>query len=271
MSDRSPVRLKVLTFNLRYADAADGPNAWTNRREAVKQVLIDHDPDLVLLQEALAVQVETVCEALPGHLAVGSGRNDGRDDGEFVPILIRARRFRLETARTFWLSDTPDQPGTISRSWGNHLPRIGVEVRLVDRLGGRRWVVGNLHLDHDSAEARRRGLDLAVDRLTAAAVASGDPRVLLLMGGDFNAPTEDNTLRRHLGEGFIDLVTAADPSLAAVGTRHDFLGQGGPRIDHLWLRGGEFTPIAAGIDTRPMLERMPSDHHPVWAVVETTR
>ena len=45
--------LRVLTFNLRYASAPDGDNAWINtnqspqRREVAVRVVLDRNPDVI--------------------------------------------------------------------------------------------------------------------------------------------------------------------------------------------------------------------------------
>ena len=44
------LELRVMSFNIRYGSAGDGPNQWKNRKEMVFDVLRDHKPDIVGLQ-----------------------------------------------------------------------------------------------------------------------------------------------------------------------------------------------------------------------------
>ncbi len=65
--------IRVMTFNLRYASAADGANGWTNaaqipeRRQVVVQVLSNRAPDLVGFQEGEDGQVDYLVSQLPGY------------------------------------------------------------------------------------------------------------------------------------------------------------------------------------------------------------
>jgi hypothetical protein len=42
---------------------------------------------------------------------IGVGRDDGKEKGEYSPIIYRSRVWRVESWRTVWLSETPDRPG----------------------------------------------------------------------------------------------------------------------------------------------------------------
>ena len=47
------VGTNVMSFNIRYANTGDGPNAWTNRKSLVSSTLLFHKADVAGLQEAL--------------------------------------------------------------------------------------------------------------------------------------------------------------------------------------------------------------------------
>ncbi len=171
--------LRVLTLNIRYDEPRDGANRWEHRREAVS-ALVDAEADLAGLQEALAGQVADLRRQLPAFDLESRGREVEPDRGEACPVLWRRSRFERLDGGTFWLSDTPEQPG--SRTWGNTLPRICTWVELRDRRDQRRLRLYNVHLDHASPAARARGLDLA--RRHADAWTDG----AALLIGDFNEP-----------------------------------------------------------------------------------
>jgi hypothetical protein len=42
---------------------------------------------------------------------IGVGRDDGKEKGEYSPIIYRPRVWRVDGWRTVWLSETPDRPG----------------------------------------------------------------------------------------------------------------------------------------------------------------
>lgn len=52
--ESSPVR--VMSFNVRYATAPDGENAWDKRKDLLHETVATFDPDLLGTQETLAVQ-----------------------------------------------------------------------------------------------------------------------------------------------------------------------------------------------------------------------
>jgi endonuclease/exonuclease/phosphatase family metal-dependent hydrolase len=126
--------LNVMTFNIRYGTANDGANHWKNRKEMVCDVLRKYRSDLVGVQEALRFQLDYIREEVPGYALIGVGREDGKTKGEYSAILYRSKRLEVNESGTFWLSDTPEIPGSIT--WGNACTRICTWGRFVDRKTG---------------------------------------------------------------------------------------------------------------------------------------
>lgn len=252
----APVRL--MTFNLRYDNRGDGANRWELRRDAVGAFLSERQPDIVGVQEALRGQLDDLRARLPGYEEVGVGRDDGKTRGEYSALLVRTSRFAVVESGTFWLSDTPETPG--SRSWGNDIPRICTRVSLRDEAGGR-LTVFNAHFDHVSQPSREKSAALIRDR--AAAVEG--PCVLM---GDWNATSVNPAVKVLLMAGWRDAFVLAAPAGDPGGTFHAFHGGGdGPRIDHLLVRD----PVKVRsyrIHREPVSGRVLSDHHPVAMEIE---
>jgi endonuclease/exonuclease/phosphatase family metal-dependent hydrolase len=248
----------VMSFNIRYGTAADGENAWEHRRDLLAATIIAQDPDILGLQEALRFQLDELGAALRGHVEIGVGRDDGVTAGEYAALLIRRERFDVDTSGTFWLSDTPETPG--SMSWGNRITRICTWAILRDRTTGSRLGVFNTHLDHESQPARERGAALILDQIGRLA---RDVPVLIL--GDFNSG-EDNPALTPLREaGFLDTYRVVDPDPAGDGTFGEYRGDStGAKIDYILARGG-WTVQSADILRRRRGARDPSDHFPVVA------
>src|SRR5215208_4015890 len=173
-----PVR--VMTFNLRYDTPSDGPNAWPNRRDWVAALVRFHAPDALGVQEALAHMLADLDARLPGFARVGVGRADGREGGEFSAILYRTDRLELLDSGTFWLSPTPEVPG--SKGWDAAIERVATWARFRDKRTGCRHVHLNTHFDHVGERAREESARLIRRRL--AELAGGDPVVVT---GDLNA------------------------------------------------------------------------------------
>ena len=132
-ADHSPDPVRVMSFNIRYGTADDAGNSWEFRRNLVKLVIRQTDPDILGVQEALAFQIDELEAIMPDHRRIGVGREDGVAAGEFAAIYYRRQRFEVDSSGTFWLSDTPVVPG--SMHWGNRVTRICTWARLIDSNG----------------------------------------------------------------------------------------------------------------------------------------
>ncbi|MBL8757124.1 MAG: endonuclease/exonuclease/phosphatase family protein, partial [Phycisphaerae bacterium] len=144
--------IHVASFNVRYAAAKDGDNAWPLRRDRVRDAIAAWNADIIGMQEVEAEQADWLRARFPRYVFHGVGRTDGQRAGEFAPILFRRDRFEPVESGHFWLSPTPETPG--SRGWDAALERMASWARLKDRATGRTLLVLNTHLDHRGVEAR---------------------------------------------------------------------------------------------------------------------
>lgn len=272
----SPINL--LTFNIRYGTAPDGPNAWPRRRSMVIDVLRERRYDLIGLQEALKFQLDQIEIALPGYTLIGVGRDDGREKGEYAPLLVRRSRFEIVEYGHFWLSESPEEPGSIA--WDAGCTRICTWARLRDRGNRRELRVYNTHLDHKSQLAREKAIDQILLHATY-----DEPMAPTIVMGDFNAGEEnpaietllsarlvDNAAPRDADSDaptlFYDTFRSANPTAMEVATYHNWTGQpSGEKIDHIFATR-EFTAKSAEILRDHRSNRFPSDHFPVRAEIE---
>lgn len=277
-STPSTPTLGVMSFNIRYGTAADGVNSWLNRSDLVVAVIREHAPTVLALQEALRFQLDALTAALPSYGEIGVGRDDGMERGEYAAILYDRNRLRTTQHGTFWLSDTPDAPG--STSWGNRITRICTWAHFEDLATGDGFYVFNVHLDHESQPSRERSVQLIADRLSA--LPNVDPLIVL---GDFNAGEDNPAFRYLVGEvspsdafstappspALIDTFRRARPHASAVGTFHGFSGDSsGAKIDAI-LVSAQWTVLDAAIVRRQRNGRYPSDHFPVVATLAPGR
>jgi endonuclease/exonuclease/phosphatase family metal-dependent hydrolase len=262
---------RVMSFNVRRGDAGDGRNHWRHRREAAASAIRGEKPDIVGLQEALPFQLEYFQDVLEGYAVLGRGRDADSTGGEHVAIMVRESRFSIDTAATFWFSETPEIAG--SRHWGNRLPRICTWVRLTDRTTGDSLLCLNAHLDHLSRHSRRRSAHLLLRRAHelaggAAVIVTGDfnagegSRCVGLITGMSRAPGLDTA---SVLPPMVDTYRIAKPSRRLAGTHHWFRGfRLGPKIDYI------FAPSSARVHDARIVRRVfdgryPSDHFPVVA------
>ena len=260
-----PGVIRVLSFNLRYINAADsGERSWEARRDAVATLISEDSPDLIGIQEGLRPMLDDLHERNPGFIEIGVAREDGVAKGELSAIFAKASRFSVLKTGTFWLSDTPGTPG--SATWENQVPRICTWARLYDRNAGRELVFFNSHFDHRSDQARIKGTRLILKRM--ADITGNAP---VIFTGDFNARPQHplHEAIRKSPKQLRDVWLEQNPDTlpAESGTVHGFGGRkDGPRIDFIYASDA-FRCIAASILHDPVNGRYPSDHYPVRATI----
>ena len=260
-------RLRVMTYNIRFDNPADGVHAWPNRKELVASVIRFHKADIIGVQEALEHQIQDLMELLPGYDWVGVGRNED-GGGEFSAILYRSSVVTVKAAQTFWLSESPDEPG--SQSWDSSLPRIATWAHFVTSSEERELFVLNTHFDHRGEQARLESAHLIKEQTSK--LANGLPVIVM---GDLNATSEQPPLvllsdtplsdGRSLRDGFVHSIV---PHHGPASTWTGFTKiEADRRIDYIFA--SEDLPIHYhAILTDKLEDRYPSDHLPVLVEVE---
>ena len=180
---QSTEALRVMTFNIRYNNPDDGEHAWPNRKSRVASTILFNQADLIGVQEALKEQMDDLAGLLPGYTWIGVGRDDGKDAGEYSAIFYNEQRLEVLDSGTFWLSKTPETPG--SKDWDAAITRICTWGHFKDLHTGATFYHFNTHFDHRGAEARTNSAALIAERATQT--AGSEP---LVVTGDFNF-TED--------------------------------------------------------------------------------
>ncbi len=259
---QGPNKLRVMTYNIRFDNPADGVHAWPNRKELVASVIRFHKVDIIGVQEALEHQIQDVIDLLPGYDWVGVGRDED-GGGEFSAILYRSSVVAVKAAQTFWLSETPDEPG--SKSWDSSLPRIATWAHFVTSSDGRELFVLNTHFDHRGEQARLESARLIKEQVSK--LVNGLPVIVM---GDLNATSEQPPLvllsdtplsdGRSLHDGFDHSI---QPHHGPASTWTGFTKiEAERRIDYIFA--SEDLPIHYhAILTDKLEDRYPSDHLPV--------
>lgn len=169
----------VMTFNLRYAGAKDGKFCWQYRKDLLIDTIRQASPLLLGTQECMKEQADYIVERLPEYKMIGRGREaDG--GGEMSAIFYRSKELSLVDSGHFWLSETPDVPG--SKSWDSSLTRIVTYATFTFNGSGAKLYYFNTHFDHRGEEARKKSA-----QMLAARIAALPPDAKVLVTGDFNA------------------------------------------------------------------------------------
>jgi len=235
-SDKNAI--EVMTLNVRYDNPEDSINAWPNRASQVCNFIQKEKPDILGMQEVLWQQYVVLDSVLTEYTSTGVGRDDGARAGEMNPVFFRKERFDMVRTITFWLSDTPEIPGSIG--WGASLPRIVTWMELVDKNSHEHFFYFNTHFAHDSDSARIMSSKILLREVNK--ITDGFPFIIT---GDFNMlPTS---------KGYA-ILTGPDESVPLLkdsyvisekkpyGPAYTFNGfsdkRGTGRIDYIFVRSG---------------------------------
>jgi endonuclease/exonuclease/phosphatase family metal-dependent hydrolase len=178
----------------------------------------------------------------------------------------------LRASGTFWLSESPDAPGSLG--WGAGLPRICTWARLIDRVTGQAMLHLNTHLDNRSPDARHHGAKLILER--AAGLAEAGDAVILT--GDMNCVAGSEPHEVFTSQ-LQDAADAAELELGERVTTGGFVTRPRPddgstpgpptdrRIDYIFttpnLRVSRYAVLS-----QHWRGRHASDHYPILADVE---
>jgi endonuclease/exonuclease/phosphatase family metal-dependent hydrolase len=257
--------MKVMSFNIRFGTAKDGPNNWEFRKNILFNLLRKHEPDIVGMQEVEQFQLIEILNALNGvYASLGEGRN-GNEHGEMSPILFKKDKLFSVSSSTFWLSNTPHIPG--SASYGNRLPRICTWSRFVTLDEKKEaFLFVNTHLDHESEKARVEG----AKQIQTFIGEKIDVNKKVIVTGDFNnasVNSEEIRVFSSPSSNFVDSFHAANGGVER-GTFHYFRGtsNNSNRIDFIFVRG--FSVIESNIIEDNDSGKYPSDHFPIYTIVK---
>ena len=268
---QTPAPLRVMTFNIRYGTANDGENHWNKRQEFLMETIKAFHPDLLGTQETLGFQRDYLAEQLPDYNVLGVGRDDGKEQGEMMALYFKKSRFEKLADGHFWLSDSPDTPGT--KSWDSSLPRMVTWVKLQDREqpSAPPILYLNTHFDHRGPTAR-----LESARLIRRRIEELSRGCSILVTGDFNSGEGSPPYQALFGDQngqkslVIDCYRTLHPERAkdeGTATGFDMKKTTGSRID--WIAcSRDFKVLEARINRAERNGRPPSDHFPVEVILQ---
>ncbi len=282
--------IDVLSINVRLSTANDGEDAWPKRKDFLLDVVRQGNYDFIGGQEVVvhpddAVnQFKFLAEKLPEYGSIFLCREKDPTKGEGMPIFYRKARWELDADEqgVFWLSDTPNEPGSITWKGQSNCPRV-VSWGLFHELGkdskrtGNAIYVFNTHFDHVGEIPRQKAANLILQRIADRK----QKQVPIVLTGDFNCGERSPSIRFLLGEtvvldgveckppfGLIDSFRTVQPDAVDVGTFQGF-GKVKPesKIDYIFVSDGLKAKDAEIIRTKNDQGRYPTDHFPIRAVL----
>ena len=238
MKAPSPLSLRILTHNIRYATPSPfpGEEPWPTRRPRLLNELLytsRHCPEtFICLQEVLHGQLTDIltglneqsrgssasavsrggkegqqqarAEAAAAAAAewqyIGVGRDDGHEAGEYSPIFYRPTVWEVEHWKTVWLSETPEKP---SRGWDAASTRILTIGTFVHRETKKRVVACSTHLDDQGSLSRYNAAYMILrefEKATTTTEGHGET-IGGFLAGDLNSQPHEEAYQVLNGEG----------------------------------------------------------------------
>jgi endonuclease/exonuclease/phosphatase family metal-dependent hydrolase len=258
LPDLSRTDITVMTMNLRFGLADDGPDSWPLRKSAFPELLAQHKADFICVQEANAFQIDFLKELLPDHGHVG--QREPAPSFWQNNVIFFHRRWECRRRWHLFLSPTPTIP---SRYRDSRWPRQCTIGQF--QKGSRQLVCVDTHFDF-SPEVQALSAAIIMDQL-----AQIDPSLPTIICGDFNAVPSAPCHTVFTGEAtghaagdsrhFRNIYEDTRP-----GTHHGFTGRGESRyIDWILFRG-QLELKARRVVRDKFNNRFPSDHFPVMAL-----
>jgi endonuclease/exonuclease/phosphatase family metal-dependent hydrolase len=258
--------MKIMTCNVRYGGADDGPNAWPHRQDFLADVIGVHDPDIIGFQEMWVIQFSYLKESLGVYDAYGMA-DEPLNHNPTNAIFYRRGRFAPVSAGGYWLSESPHVAG--SKSWDNSTccPRLANWLRLHDLESGEEFRFINTHLDHEGQKSRENQAHVINE--DAAAYPADYAQILT---GDMNADAANPAIQTFKAGGWQDSYESVHGPEDPGYTFHEFMGSafgehGIGKIDWVFVRGSVTVKAAAIVDDSRE-GCYPSDHYFVTAEIE---
>lgn len=285
--------LEVLSINVRLSTANDGENAWAKRRDAMMEVVKARNYDFIGGQEVIVNpndevnQYKFMSEKLPEYGVLYRSREKTEERGEGTPVFYRKDRWTMdgEDHGIYWLSDTPDVPGSITWKGQSTCPRVvtGGLFHEINKNGERTGFsvyFYSTHFDHVGEIARQKAANMILHKIAERK----NPAIPVILVGDFNAGEKSPTIRFLKGEtvtldgeekkppmALLDSFRVVHPDALDVASFQGFREHNpkNGKIDYVFTTSNLKAVDAEIVHTKTPTGRFPSDHYPVRAVLKT--
>jgi len=209
--------IRVMSWNIRLDTKSDSVNQWAFRKDAFCNEVINQNPDVLGVQEALPGQMKDMRKRLRGYRSLGVARDDGKNSGEFSALFYKKKVLKPIKSGTFWLSETPDVPG--SRGWDAACNRIVTWAEFKHKASGRHFMAFNTHFDHMGEVARVESAQLIIHK-----IAELGNKLPVILTGDFNVNSKHRAYH---------ILTFSENEVVLVDSRVRAKQKTGPEISYI--------------------------------------
>ena len=267
--------IRIMTYNIPKGNIdpseGNGQNTWENRALAIHRYFAKVNPDLIGMQEPVRASLCDMLRGMPNYSMIGTGRDNGADNGEYTAILYKTERFRVLAYDTYWLTDTPKKHSKVD---GSTHYRIATWGLFEDKQTGARFLYTNTHLSYDSPTVKDAQLRVMKPTMKELQDKYGTSLPHYLTG-DFNMKDYENVdgtnaaacqgsnynLCLNLG------VVMKDMWIQAKRKSHFSEGSSYPagRIDYIFASRTVSCSYAQWDNRQDADGFIMSDHNPIWA------
>ncbi|KAF1848530.1 uncharacterized protein K460DRAFT_375382 [Cucurbitaria berberidis CBS 394.84] len=197
MKAHATLPVRVLTHNIRYASSPPydgGEKPWSIRKSKIVDELkyntLHNAEAFVCLQEVLHEQLVDIMSGLNSDSSsqdgdewayIGVGRDDGKQAGEYSPIIYRKSVWRLDKWQTVWLNED----GAVGKKgWDAGSIRIVTVGKLKHIASKKKVVVMGTHFDNSGEVSRRESAKIIIRLVDSV---TSNKKIPFLLAGDLNS------------------------------------------------------------------------------------
>lgn len=233
-----------------------GKMRFERRIAAIEEMIRETEPDLIGVQELTKGMMPLMKPIFETYGMCGESRHS-RINNEYTVILYRKEKFELIREQTYWLSDTPELPG--SRVSMSQFPRTVSFALLKDRSSDTELSFFCTHLDLNFASVRRRQAQVLRNLILEHHRGS-----FTVVCGDFNDVKNSDALCAVYEAGLRD--TSDDSLGSTLRERGGSARYHNRPIDHI-LISDEIKEYAVTKIDGKYGGCAPSDHYPLLAEI----
>jgi endonuclease/exonuclease/phosphatase family metal-dependent hydrolase len=256
------LNLTVMSYNIMFDFPDKDYDTWKVRKVYEAQIIKDHNPDLIGIQEPFQWQINDLKVLCPEYASISIPVHTDST------ILYKKDKFTVMMKGSYWLSPTPQIP--LSSGFGNFLPRYVIWAKLYENETKREFYFINTHFDNTSP-FQEKAAPLFLERTATKAVD-----LPVVITGDFNSVIGSKAfdiLTDNASEFFLkDAYQIANTHeiYNCQGECNDSTHTGEGQIDHVFLAGADITCSVWGVDKLEYGDppKAPADHFSVIAKIK---
>lgn len=257
--------IRFANYNMRVIVSADtADRAFSVRKPLILKRIADHDFDIIGAQEVNDEMRSSLMEDLKDTYSVFGEDRKATRRGERTPIFYKTARFELLDSGNFWLSETPEVPG--SKSWDASVERVATWGKFRDKITGKKFFYINTHFDHKGPESRTMAAGILLDK--ARELSGGLP---VFFSGDLNTSSATEAIA-ILSDNELVKDSYTSSATAPTGRKSPYYGYNfdrpdSDRGDYIFVPKEAQVLSYACIDDDIRDRQYSSDHCPVLVLV----